>query len=609
MSILAFTASAAAASVHAAPHGLDALSGVTHSQVLLQPHVSDDVVRPRLHYTRPIGWIGDPIGFFDNETGLHHLFAVCNPNNTIAPWDPDAGNTWCHASADDLGGPWVTHPPALTREMANFSADRSGSPAVGRTGTVVELGTRDRKSLGARVAIVTAGAVLWTTNDPNLDSWKEVGGLNLPNVSQYELSPCGDVHVYKFKSVWRLVMGGARGEDACEKENSKPLAILYESHNLGLGEANAETAKSGWVFKSVLWEGPEDMGPKVEVPSIVMPKGPDSDLRVFFWSSPHHKNRGSYYAVGTEKEDGSLFVNRTSQLEYGQGYSAQAFASSFGRTVLFSWLQGEPFCSQWHGEECTDGYRGAISLPREVSLTDNGKVMLQPAPEVMSRVVLRQQKTKGLSLVAEAFGTQQVVPNQPPPDSPVWLHIAADIESYGPRNRSSFGIDLMGHIFQLIFDGRVVRDARGNVVEDDSSTLMRVDGEASAPVEHELADPMEVSHDQLEDRKARNDSWWFSWRTSIFVDRSVVEAYANNGTTVITATRVDRNYSYVFDGRPKAVDGTAEVWISNARAKVQLSWANLEGLLPDGAMQRDENGTIVDQLPTGGRASSAASRG
>lgn len=47
-------------------------------------------VRPGYHYTRPSGWMNDPVPFYDAEQRRFHLFHICDPNSTKAPW---AGGT------------------------------------------------------------------------------------------------------------------------------------------------------------------------------------------------------------------------------------------------------------------------------------------------------------------------------------------------------------------------------------------------------------------------------------------------------------------------------------------------------------------------------------
>lgn len=195
-------------------------------------------VRPGYHYTRPAGWMNDPIPFYDGEGHRFHLFHICDPNSTKAPW---AGGTqaWCHASSPDMATEWTTHEVAIPVE----------SPG---TGSVVALPAGSKASAqlgGARAAILTASAgpftsELWVSSDPGLTSWRSAGLVTLPNATANVSGLMGtaDVHVWhdERRDTWRLITSGASARGA------PPVILSYES---------TDGVASGWRYTGVLYTG------------------------------------------------------------------------------------------------------------------------------------------------------------------------------------------------------------------------------------------------------------------------------------------------------------------------------------------------------------------
>ncbi|KLT38926.1 Arabinanase/levansucrase/invertase [Cutaneotrichosporon oleaginosum] len=63
--------------------------------------------RPQVHYTPPIGYMGEPNAFIKDSTGTWHLFYQYNPTNASS-----GGEHWGHATTKD-GYKWENQPVAL----------------------------------------------------------------------------------------------------------------------------------------------------------------------------------------------------------------------------------------------------------------------------------------------------------------------------------------------------------------------------------------------------------------------------------------------------------------------------------------------------------------
>lgn len=194
-------------------------------------------VRPGYHYTRPNGWMNDPIPFYDVEERRFHLFNICSPNSTRAPW-AGGKQAWCHASSNDMVTTWTTHAVAIPVQ----------SPG---TGSVVALpkASKDRLYLtGARAAIVTASAgpftpEVWVSSDADLVSWRSAGVITLPNATAAVpgLTGTADVHVwFDTQGVWRLITAGLSAAGA------PPVILSY---------ASSQGIATGWHFTGVLYTG------------------------------------------------------------------------------------------------------------------------------------------------------------------------------------------------------------------------------------------------------------------------------------------------------------------------------------------------------------------
>jgi sucrose-6-phosphate hydrolase SacC (GH32 family) len=379
-----------------------------------------DGVRPGYHYTRPSGWMNDPIPFYDVELHRFHLFHICDPNSTKAPW---AGGTqaWCHASSADMATEWTTHEVAIPVE----------SPG---TGSVVALPARstDRAQLGgARAAILTASAgpftpELWVSSDDRLTAWRRVGLVTLPNVTTNVsgLTGTADVHAWRDerRGTWRLITSGGSARGA------PPVILSYES---------SDSVATGWRFTGVLYTGSRSN--RLECPSYYTPalsgsgglrssQAPVSPaVLTYSWPTAGYSQ---FWASGTETANGSFAPTQHGQLEYGVGYAGEMTASWPGRLLLFSWMRGVS-----DGPAVT--YVGAQSLPRELRLRDDGTVGVRVATELTALIVAGSRRSANLSVQPGS-----VAPPPFPQRVPQQARLRVRVRGTGTMLPASFGTTL-----------------------------------------------------------------------------------------------------------------------------------------------------------------------
>ena len=83
------------------------------------------------------------------------------------------------------------------------------------------------------------------------------------------------------------------------------------------------------------------------------------------------------YFVG-DYADGTFEPERRDRLDHGDFYAPQSMWTDDGRILTWGWLtEARDVSAQWDA-----GWSGALSVPRELSLADDGGLCQRPAPEL-----------------------------------------------------------------------------------------------------------------------------------------------------------------------------------------------------------------------------------
>lgn len=174
-----------------------------------------------------------------------------------------------------------------------------------------------------------------------------------------------DPKVWREGDNWYMVVGARVGDQGQVR--------LYRSNDL-----------RQWHDEGILDQAEEHMGYMWECPDFF----PLGDKYVLMFSpqglvAEGYQNRNLFqsgYLVG-DWRPGQRFVRESHfrELDHGHDfYAPQSFTTPDGRRIIIGWLD------MWQSPmpEQQDGWSGMLSLPRELTLSDDNRVLMRPAKEV-----------------------------------------------------------------------------------------------------------------------------------------------------------------------------------------------------------------------------------
>ncbi|WP_447008961.1 glycoside hydrolase family 32 protein [Saccharothrix sp. DSM 118769] len=306
-----------------------------------------DTHLPAIHLRPPRNWVNDPNGLTFHD-GHYHVFFQYNPHG------PDhTGVHWGHQRSADLVT-WEELPVALAPTPGGDDADGCFS------GNAVSRGDRMLAFYSAYRTDRWWQPIATAESEDGGVTWRKHPGLVIP-VPPEGTSMYRDPYVWRHGDRWRMLVGASvTGE--------RGAALLYESPDLAdwhyLGPFFADgPGVEGWTG----WECPQyaDFGDR-------------GVLVVSLWDAVAGPRSTRAY-VGGEHAD--RFVPTGHQpLDHGPDLYAPALLHApDGRWLLWGW-SWEARDREWTREA---GWAGVLSVPREVSLTEDGRVRQQPAAEVL----------------------------------------------------------------------------------------------------------------------------------------------------------------------------------------------------------------------------------
>lgn len=310
---------------------------------------------PSYHLAPQAGWMNDPNGlsWFD---GYYHAFYQHYPHAPV--WGP---MHWGHARSRDMVN-WEHLPIVLAPEGAE---DKDGC----YSGSAVVDG--DQLAL-----IYTGHKFHGQPCDDNLFQVQCLAtsrdGVTFQREGMVLDTPPG-VHHFRDPKVWRegeqwFMVVGARVDNIGEVQ-------LYRSDDL-----------RQWEYAGVIGRADADMGYMWECPDFF----PLGDQRVLMFSpqgmaAKGYANRNLFqsgYMTGQWQIGGEFSVDQPFQeMDHGHDfYAPQSFETPDGRRVVIGWL------AMWESPmpEQADGWAGMLSLPRELSLSAQGKLRMNPVKELES---------------------------------------------------------------------------------------------------------------------------------------------------------------------------------------------------------------------------------
>ncbi|WP_249900023.1 GH32 C-terminal domain-containing protein [Paenibacillus sp. PK3_47] len=514
-------------------HG-GAVPEIPNGDIDEDPAVFDgDQHRPQYHAMPPQNWMNEahaPIYY----NGKYHLFYQHNPQGPF--WHQIH---WGHWVSDDMVH-WENVRPALAPEAGTLDPDGawSGSAAYDRDGNPVLFYTAGNDSLSPnqRTGLATPADL----SDPNLEHW-----VKHPEPVT-EQNGNGIHNEFRDPFVWY------------DEESDQWIQLVTS----GLQDFNSGTAlvyvsddMYSWEYKGPLYVSDRSLYPELgtvwELP-VLLPLGKDSmgKQKYIFMINPHEKPEHVapandvqrdvevFYWIGTWDRDNYRFIpdqEAPSKMDVGDGYltAESGMVTPDGRTVVFSMVQNV----RTPQAEYQAGWAHNLALPVSLSLDEDDELRMEPIQELQS---LRGTK------VADFADKNLQAANQLIRDvKSDMLEIVMEID---PGEARQFGLKVRrsdnGQEETLIYydktDGTFNVDRTKSSIDPD----VRVDGIQGGYVD--------LDGENL--------------KLHIFLDRSVIEAFANDKKKLTTRVYVGRYDSLglqVWADNDVTVK-SMEVWEMNA---------------------------------------------
>lgn len=300
--------------------------------------------RPAYHFMPHAHWMNDPNGPIWHR-GYYHIFYQHNPNGD--GW----GNIhWGHARSRDLVN-WERLPIALAPDAAIGEEHCfSGSAALDNDiptilYSSVEHGRNQRHWATVRMARSHDGMINWT---------RESKPVLTQDIHSERVGEWRDPFIWRENNEWHMLMGG--------EQNGYGCIFLYRSSNL-----------KDWKYVAPFLENKD--APFLECPNLL--RFGDKSVLIY---SPHGE---VVYHVGEIDKSGKFITESVGALDNSgrKGFYAPntILNDPKGRYLTWGWITEEA-----RGSLEITGYNGALSIPRQIMLDDNGVLRQKPAEEYES---------------------------------------------------------------------------------------------------------------------------------------------------------------------------------------------------------------------------------
>ena len=329
-----------------------------HAELRRDPH------RPTYHFMPPRAWMNDINGAIFWK-GRYHIFYQHNPDGAYWKWIQ-----WGHASSTDLVH-WVVHPIALTPTAGGPDRDGcfSGGAFASREGraTFIYHGQPD-------------GTCIATSDDDMLVRWTKhlanpvipVPSPGEPGYEEYRVfDPCAWLDGDTYCALVGNRVPGVRGD----------ATSLFKSQDL------VDWEHVGPFYRSERkWT---DADEDCAVPDFF----PLGDKHMLLFCS---HLQGTQYYLGQLAGDGFL-PTAYGRMSWPGGHlgGPRTLFDRSGRRVFFDWIRE----NRDEDRERASGWSGVMTLPRVLSLAEDGTLGIEPVPELS---VLRMNRRVHRDLRLEA---------------------------------------------------------------------------------------------------------------------------------------------------------------------------------------------------------------
>ncbi|MGG1878344.1 glycoside hydrolase family 32 protein [Paenibacillus cisolokensis] len=325
-------------------------------------HLLRQEYRLSYHLMGELGWINDPNGFVQYK-GMYHMFYQHYPYKS--EWGP---MHWGHAVSEDLVT-WRHMPIALAPDKP-YDRDGcfSGSAIVKDdklylmyTGHILTGPDNDRDYKQVQNLAVSEDGIHFTkiADNPVISSDQIPQG-----VSQKDFR---DPKVFEQDGGYYVVLGSNDGQ-------GHGLTLLYRSQDL-----------LQWEYVGILAKSQGEMGDNWECPDFFS-LGDQHILMLSPQRMPaqgldYHNLHSTVYMQGKWEQRTETFTpDRYAPMDYGfDFYAPQSMVDESGRRIVMAWMEAweKPIVTQQDHH-----WAGALSLPREMIATPEGSIQFSPIAEL-----------------------------------------------------------------------------------------------------------------------------------------------------------------------------------------------------------------------------------
>lgn len=317
-------------------------------------HKKNSNFAQKYHFAPLTGWMNDPNGFvyFENQ---YHLFYQYNPFS--GAWDT---MHWGHAVSADLIN-WKHLDIALAPSEVYDNSPRGGcfsGTALYENDELIIMYTGVASKNGEFSQVQCLAK---STKDGFVKSDSNPI-IKCPDFLEKNLFR--DPKIIKKNNTYYCFLGTSL--------NGKGTSILYQSTDL-----------INWVYRGPILD--INIGIMWECPDIVF-FGENDEKAVLLFSPMHYGYKQAIYISGKmDFESGKFTVSYIGETDRGfDFYAAQALKDNKGKIYCIGWMNSWDWMPWFTGFGKTEdeGFCGNMSIPRELILTDDNKLICKPVNNI-----------------------------------------------------------------------------------------------------------------------------------------------------------------------------------------------------------------------------------
>ena len=330
------------------------------------PPAQSDPAHPIFHVTAPAQWINDPNGPIYCK-GYYHLFYQLHPFS-----DQSGPKYWGHVRSRDLAK-WEHLPIALWPSTELGEAEVwSGCCAINGNGEPMAFYTSIAPGKPAKTHAEQWAAI----GDKDLITWRKSPENPVLSEALHDgtkIYEWRDPFIFQHERRTFLVTGG----NLNETKGGEAVVNIYEAENPALTK---------WKYRGVLFKLPDPDARTTECPNFFR-----LGNRWVLFVSPYGKVQ---YFIGDFDPNTCRFQAQSNGLlDYGPNfYAPNTMQVPDGRRIVWGWV---------NGFKSGHGWNGCLTLPRELSISKDGQLHQEPAPQ-LRKLRGKALKWRNIALKEEA---------------------------------------------------------------------------------------------------------------------------------------------------------------------------------------------------------------